>query len=280
MKITVGKYSGFCLGVKTTIDLANQALDKNKAYCLGEIIHNEIVVDELSKKGMITVSNIEEIPDNSTVIFRAHGVAKSIYERASEKNLKVLDYTCGKIKVIHKKVLEKSKNHFVVIIGKKDHPEVIGTSGFALNNFFVLENEDDIDELIKCFSLSKDENIYITCQTTFSSHKFDSFIEMIKNRIKAFIEVDKSICDATEKRQEEVEMLSKCNDAMIIIGGKHSSNTKELYEIARKYAKEVYLISDVKELKDFNKVGSVGIMAGASTPKQVTDEVIKFLNNL
>ena len=279
MEIIVGEYSGFCAGVKYTIDKAKEIINNNdKVYCLGEIVHNEEVIKELESKGMITVYNIHDIPNNSKVIFRAHGESAKVYEEAKKKNLEIFDLTCGKIKIIHdniSKVLDK----FIIIIGKKDHPEIIGTSGFT-HDAYIISDTSDIDECYKAYLKQDKKDIYIISQTTYSSIKFDEIVKMIKKKFKADVTVNKSICNATANRQKEVVELSKKVDIMLIVGGTNSSNTKELYNLAVKYAKEAYQIQNENDLTfQIDKDKVVGIMAGASTNNATVSRIVNKLNN-
>ena len=258
MQIIVGKLSGFCNGVKYTIEKANEVIKKyHNVYCLGEIVHNESVIKDLESKGMITINQIDKCPQNSKVIIRAHGEIKETYDKAKEKNIDLIDLTCGKIKVIKSKIIQKNKDHFIIIIGKKNHPEALGLKSFAGNYSYIVEDDDDINNSIK----------------------FEYLVNKISDEYNLFIEVDKTICNATSSRQKETEDLSKKVDYMIIIGGKKSSNTKELETISKENCKNTYLIQDYKELKDIEikSDSKVGIMAGASTPDNLVDEVILYL---
>ena len=186
MEIIVGKLSGFCPGVKNTIKKAEIALkEKKEVYCLGEIIHNGQVIKSLENKGMITVNNIEDIPNGENVIFRAHGEPEISYEKAEKKNLKIMDLTCGNVKIIHDKVKEKKENYFIIILGNKKHPEVIGTKGFSGKNSYVIESEDDIlDAYIEC-EKSNLRQVYIVSQTTFGDKEFDELaLEIEKNFVE------------------------------------------------------------------------------------------------
>lgn len=282
MEIIVGKMAGFCQGVENTVNKAEELLKQNKnVYCLGEIVHNGQVIKKLESNGMITVNSIEEIPNDSTVIFRAHGEAKSIYNKAIEKNLKVVDLTCGKVKSIHNKVEKYVDKAFIIIIGKKNHPEVIGTKGFCLDNSYIIEDENDILDAYIEYEKTLLGLVYIVSQTTFSSRYFDILSEEIKkNFYEADCIIDKTICMATEQRQIETREISKKVNSMVIIGGKHSSNTKELANVAMENCGKVYLIETVDELNniDFSNDDKIGIMAGASTPKQSINEVVDYLN--
>ena len=280
MEIIIGKYSGFCKGVEFTVNKATETIDNNEVvYCLGEIVHNERVINDLEKKGMKTIHSIDDLPNNSKLIIRAHGELKSIYDKAKEKNIEIIDLTCGKIKAIRAKINNRLKDCFIVIIGKKNHPEPLGVKSFSGNYSYIIEDENDIDDMIELFKNSLLEKIYIVSQTTFNSEKFDDLVNKIKEKINNEVIVDKTICDATSNRQKETEELSKNVDKMIIIGGKKSSNTKELEIIAKKNCNKVYLIQDCNDIDktQFKDNDKIGIMAGASTPQVVVEEIIKSL---
>lgn len=281
MNIVIGKTSGFCNGVENTVKRAEDALSKEKVYCLGEIVHNERVINDLESKGMITINNIDEAPNNSKVIIRAHGELKETYDKAQEKNIEVIDLTCGKIKAIRVKISKKVEDHYIIIIGKKKHPESLGVLSFSGNESSIIEDKEDIKEVITEINKTNLNKIYIVSQTTFNSDKFDELVNLIKNSTNKEVEVDKTICDATSKRQNETRELSKKVETMIIVGGKKSSNTKELEIIAKEHCNKVILIQDKDDLKDNDIVGeNIGIMAGASTPTIVVEEIIKEIKKL
>lgn len=281
MNIVIGKTSGFCNGVENTIKRAEDALSKEKIYCLGEIVHNERVINDLENKGMITISNIDDAPNNSKVIIRAHGELKETYDKAKEKNIEVIDLTCGKIKAIRVKISKKVEEHYIIIVGKKNHPESLGVLSFSGINSSIIEDKEDIKDVITNFSKTNLNKIYIVSQTTFNSDKFDELVSIIKESTNKEVEVDKTICDATSKRQNETRELSKTVDTMIIVGGKKSSNTKELEIIAKEHCNNVILIQDKDDLKDNEIVGeNIGIMAGASTPTIVVEEIISEIKKL
>ncbi len=279
MEIIIGKTSGFCKGVEHTVREANKVLEKEKAYCLGEIVHNERVANDLKNLGMITINNIRDAKNNSKVIIRAHGEVKETYEIAKEKNIELLDLTCGKIKAIKVKIEKHKKDSFIIIMGKKNHPESIGLRSFASSNSCIIENEEDIEKSIDLINKSNLNKIYIISQTTFNSSKFDKLTNIIKENTNKEIIIDKTICDATSKRQEETKRLSKIVDVMLIVGGKHSSNTKELENVSKIHCKNTYLIQNKDDLKDIeiSSNNKIGIMAGASTPKIVVEEIINKL---
>lgn len=280
MEIIKGKYSGFCLGVNYTYKKAKEEIVKGKTYCLGEIIHNNQVIKELEGMGMITIDNIESINDNSRVIFRAHGEPLKNYEYAEKHNLEIIDLTCGRVKLIHNKVFKEKNNSFILIIGKKTHPEIIGTIGFSGDNYYVIENESNIKDAFIEFKKSKLNKVYVVSQTTFSNSLFDELVNKIKKVFNdTLIKIDKTICDATEKRQTEVFNLSKSCNKMIVIGSNNSSNTIELYNIAKDNCKDTYFVEDETNLNKikFNKDDVVGVVAGASVPKYLIEKVIKYI---
>ena len=281
MEILIGQYSGFCQGVCYTVKKALDTVSVNdNVYCLGEIVHNERVIKDLEDKGMITVSSLDEVPNNAKVIFRAHGEQIKIYDEAKKKNLEVIDLTCGKIRIIRNKIIKQKDNSFIIIIGKKNHPETIGTFSYAGENASIIESEEDIINSLELVGNSHLKRIYVCAQTTFSSKLFDLYIDRLKELFDGEVIFDKTICDATENRQNEVRELSYSVDKMIIVGGMKSSNTKELYLIAKEILDDVYLIQDINDIKDitFSSNDIIGIMAGASTPDDVVLEIVDYLN--
>lgn len=283
MEIVIGKTAGFCAGVNYAVKMAEENIKNEKIYCLGELVHNGQVINKLEKKGMITVDNIEKVPNNSKVIFRAHGEPEIIYKKAKEKGLEIIDLTCGRVKLIHDKVQKEKDKSFIIIVGKAKHPEVIGIKGFAVENSYIIENEDDILDAYMKYEKNKTGRVFVVSQTTFSSEKFDKLRKEIEtNFIEADVIVDKTICDATEKRQKETREIAKDFHTMIIIGGKNSSNTRELVNVAKEECENVYSIETAEELKkiDFSNIDKVGIMAGASTPKESITEIEEFLKGV
>ena len=284
MEIIVGKTSGFCLGVANTVKRAYEELEKSneRLFCLGEIVHNERVVDELSRKGMVFVQNVDDAPNGSRLIIRAHGEPKETYEIAKQKSLNLIDLTCGKIKVIRSKIEKANGEAFIVLIGKKQHPETIGTISFA-NNGMIVENEEDFEELKEKVKKSSLNKIKILSQTTFNEEKFNELSNKINEYFPNYeVDIDNTICNATHERQEETKEIAKQVDYMKIIGGKNSSNTKELYNVAKDFCKNVALIQDVKDLanESLNNYSRIGIIAGASTSESSINEVVEFLKSI
>ena len=280
MELIIGKYSGFCNGVKYTVDCARNLLDNNIIYSLGDIVHNEIVINELKSKGLIVKNSIDEIPNNSKVIIRAHGEIVDTYKKAKEKNIELIDLTCGKVKLIHNKILNKN-NCFVIIIGKKNHPETIAHKSYS-NNSFVIESIDEVKNAYDNYLNSGKNMVYVVAQTTFNSDLFDKIVDNIKEVFNTNIYVDKTICNATSIRQNETKEIAKVVNKMIIIGGKNSSNTKELAIIAKEYCNNTFLIQTSKDLDNemFNNNDIIGITAGASTPEEVINDVVDYLDSI
>lgn len=283
MEIILGKSSGFCFGVKNAIDGAEKELKNNKpVYCLGEIIHNEEVIKDLESKGLVIVDNIEDVKD--VAIIRAHGVPKNVYETAISKNIKLLDYTCPFVSNIHKTVTKYAQdNYFIFLVGIKTHPETIGTISFCGDNSYLVENLNDTSLALNEFQRSGLKNLLIISQTTFSVSLFDEIVSEVKAHITSDInlEIKNTICNTTSIRQKETEDISKKVDLMIVIGGKHSSNTKKLFEVAQKNCKDTLLIQTKNDLnhdylQGFNKIG---IIAGASTPQKIIEDVVDFCKN-
>lgn len=285
MEILVGKNAGFCYGVKRAVDGANEELKKEKEpiYCLGEIVHNKNVVENLQKQGMNFIDQISE--SKGTTLIRAHGVEKNIYQKAKELNIQLKDYTCPKVIKIHE-IAEKyaKQGYYIFLTGSKTHPENIGTISFCGNNIFVIEDENMIDEAVCEFNKTSIKKLLIISQTTFSLEKFEYITNKIKQNLPNNIElvIKNTICAATKIRQQEVEELAKQVDMMIIVGGKNSSNTKKLYDIAKKYCKKSICIENENEI-DTHKIypnDSIGIMAGASTPQESINKVIEMLKKI
>ena len=282
MEIIIGKTAGFCYGVKRAVEGSLKETSDKQIYCLGELVHNKQVMKEIEKQGIKLIEDINEVPNNSKVIIRAHGVVKEIYEIAKEKNIELVDYTCPNVLKIHEVASKyKNENYYIFVIGNKTHPETIGTISYCGNNYSCIETEDDINDSIESLKESKIKDLLIIVQTTFSEAKFKLIKEKIEETINDInIVVKNTICAATSTRQKETENLSKEVDCMIIIGGKNSSNTKKLYELTEKNCQKAIAIETKEELNKEELINyqKIGIMAGASTPKKNIDEVAELLN--
>ena len=240
-------------------------------------------VDKLEKKGLILVESLDEVEDYSRIIFRAHGVTKDTYEVAKEKKLEVIDLTCPNVLRIHDKAVKLvEEDYFIVLVAQKNHPEAIGTISFCGDDCIILEDKNGIEDVIRLFKGSKKQKLAVISQTTYSMSKFEELIELLKTELIDYeVKVDNTICTATELRQKETNILSTEVDAMIIIGGKNSSNTKKLYEIASAKCKNTYIVETIDDLNvDMSCYDVVGVMAGASTPKESINDVVGYLNSV
>ena len=274
MKVVLAKTAGFCFGVKRAVDVVYEEIKKGaKVYTYGPIIHNDEVVADLTSKGVGLINTIEELKSitEGTIIIRSHGVSKEIYDIIEKQGLKTVDATCPFVIKIHKIVKEQSElGRHIIIIGNNNHPEVEGIIGLCSNNYTVIENAEQAENL----NLTGVDKICIVSQTTFNYKNFQDLVEIISKKGYDIIVLN-TICNATEERQTEARQLAKESDAMIIIGGLHSSNTRKLYEISKLECENTYYIQtlrdlDLEELKSFR---SVGITAGASTPNNIIKEV-------
>ncbi len=284
MEIIVGKSAGFCGGVLNSVTKATKYIENDQnIYSLGEIVHNKEVIKKLEQKGLKIINSLEEIDDNSKVIIRAHGISKETYALAYKKNLTLYDLTCPKVLKIHDEVQKYTNNsYFVILIAHKTHPEVIGTVSFCQANSVIIEEKDEIKDAINKIQNSGYHKIVVMAQTTFSLDLFNEITNILKEELKDYeLIINNTICNATEIRQKETKLLAPNVDAMIIIGGKNSSNTKKLGDISKSLCPNTYIIETRDDLKeDLSHYNKVGIMAGASTPKESIDEVIKFLQKI
>ena len=279
MEIIVGKYAGFCNGAKNAVNKTSEILNGDNFYSIGEIVHNEEVVKYLESKGLIVKNSLDEIPDNSKLIIRAHGEGINFYKDARKRNINLIDLTCGRVKLVHNKILS-NKNSFIIIIGKVNHPEVIAHKTYS-DTSFIIESINDIEKAYQEYKKSGKNEVYVVAQTTFNSDLFDEIVNEIK-KVFGNITIDKTICNATMIRQKEAREIASVVDKMIVIGGKNSSNTRELAIEAGKCCKNTYLIQTKDDLnKDmFNENDIVGITAGASTPENSINDVVEYLESI
>lgn len=286
MEIIIGKTAGFCFGVANAVNKATKLLDENNMVCsLGELVHNKQVTKKLQDKGLSIIEDINEAKEN--VIIRSHGVAKNVYDEAEKLGLNIIDLTCPKVLKIHNIAKEYSeKGYYILLIGKSNHPEIVGTISYCGKNSDIIDDENQVKEKLKIFYNSNLANLLLVAQTTFSLEKFNKIVSLIENDIKEHknieLEVKRTICDATKLRQEETKEIASKVDAMIIIGGRHSSNTNKLYEISKKVCKNSILVEESTEINkdEIKKHNKIGIMAGASTPKESVEAVVEMLSKL
>ncbi len=274
MKIIVAKNAGFCFGVRRAVEAVYDHLDKaEKLYTYGPIIHNPEVVEELKDKGVIVEDNIDNI-DSGTVIIRSHGVPEQVYKHMTGKGLNIVDATCPYVKRVHNLVKEyHSQGYAVIIVGEKEHPEVIGINGWCNNEAFIVNDEAEAQKLP---SLHK---ACIVAQTTMIQKKWDAILKIIHEKVEQ-PEVFNTICGTTSTRQMEAESIAKMADVMIVIGGKNSSNTKKLYSICKTHCDKTFAVETAKDIDIslFDPGDVVGITAGASTPDWIIKEVIEKMN--
>ena len=282
MDVILAKSAGFCFGVQRAIDMAYDESAKagEKIYTYGPIIHNEEVVADLERQGVYVIESAEELSStkNATVIIRTHGVAPEIYEIATKNNINLIDATCPFVLKIHRIVEQYSNEGYtVVIIGNPDHPEVQGIKGWVKNgHVFICSSMEDIENFENIY----DEKICIVSQTTFNSKKFKDLVEVFEEKSYTVIVVN-TICNATEERQSEARLIAGQVDAMIVIGGKHSSNTQKLYEICKDVCDDTYFIQTLEDFtfREIDNIHKVGITAGASTPNNIIKEVQNYVRN-
>ena len=269
--IEVAKTAGFCYGVKRAVDGVYDAIENGrKIATIGALIHNRQVIEDLASKGVYAYDSVQDIPEDYTIVIRAHGVGKKVYELIGDREY--IDLTCPFVSKIHKIVEEHYKQGYkIVIIGDKNHPEVKGINGWCENSADIIYDPNEhFDE-----KWSK-KPLCIVAQTTINREFFGEIVQNIKKACKSTLIFD-TICSATKDRQKETDRLSKISDMMIVIGGRESSNTRKLYEIAKHNCPETYHIETFEDLpqKTYKKIG---ITAGASTPGSIIEEVVKAMS--
>ncbi|MGP1556858.1 4-hydroxy-3-methylbut-2-enyl diphosphate reductase [Peptostreptococcus stomatis] len=292
--ILIADNAGFCFGVKRAMNMAWNELDKNdkvSIYALGPLIHNKQAVAKYEERGMLTVDTIEEIEKiesekirqgigedkDREMIIRSHGVSKSVYDEAKLKDIPIIDTTCPFVRKIHylaNKCFEDGKQ--LIVIGDRNHPEIIGINGWSSHSAIIAKNLEEISNI----SFETNKDYFIVAQTTMNEKEFDAIINYIRSLDIKF-EVENTICSATRVRQESARELAQKVDLMIVIGGKHSSNTQKLVKICQDIV-DTFSI-ETKEDLDRNlleKYHTIGITAGASTPDWIIEEVINFLREL
>lgn len=283
MKVILAKSAGFCFGVRRAVDTVYEQVERRngKIYTFGPIIHNEEVVADLEEKGVCVVETIQELKKcrDGTVIIRSHGVGKSVYELLEAENIPYVDATCPFVQKIHRIVKQYSREGcHVLIIGNENHPEVEGIKGWSANTAetSVISTVEEADE----FALETGKKVCIVSQTTFNNKKFQELVEIISKKGYDIIVLN-TICNATQERQTEAKAIAAEVEAMIVVGGKNSSNTQKLFEICKKECENTCYIQTLKDL-DLSKlrfINSVGITAGASTPNKIIEEVQKNVRN-
>ncbi len=271
MEIKVAKTAGFCYGVKRAVDNVYDAVEKGtKIATIGSLIHNRQVIEDLADKGVYSYNTPEEIPEDCTIVIRAHGVGKAVYDKIGDRPC--IDLTCPFVSKIHRIVKEHyEKGYDIVIVGDENHPEVIGINGWCENTATVIYGEN-----VEFVAKNPQKPLCVVAQTTIKKEIFGEIVKNIKKTCNLPLIFD-TICSATKDRQTEAMALSKESDCMIVIGGKESSNTRKLYEISKSNCEETYHVETSEEIphKTYNKIG---ITAGASTPGRIIEEVVKAMS--
>ena len=277
MEVILAKTAGFCFGVKRGVEMVYDNADKENVYTYGPIIHNEEVVKDLEKKGVKVLNSDDDIKDalSGTVVIRAHGILEEVYEVIEKAGHEIVDATCPFVLKIHKIVKEASqKGEYVIIIGDKKHPEVMGIQSCAGGNCTVIADACEAQNFIKN-SKKLQKKLCIVSQTTYNYNKFQEVVEIFQKNSYHSFDILNTICNATQERQREAADIAGRVDAMIVIGGRNSSNTQKLYDICKKICDKTYFIQTAADM-DYSLLrglDKVGITAGASTPNNIIEEV-------
>ncbi len=277
MEVIVAKTAGFCFGVERAVNKVYEQIEKTRQpiYTYGPIIHNEEVVKDLEAKGVKLIADRKELEalteGEGVIIIRSHGVSREVYEIAEKKGLTIVDATCPFVKKIHRLVeRECAAGNQVVIIGNEQHPEVEGIKGWGDAHTVVIQTPEEVEDFVP----KAGAKLSIVSQTTFNYNNFKELVEKFFKKGYDILVLN-TICNATQERQVEAKEIASKVDAMIVIGGKSSSNTQKLYEICLKECKHTYYIQTLGDFdpESVNSVRNVGITAGASTPKNIIEEV-------
>ena len=280
-KILLATPRGFCAGVTRAHQSVDQVLSEYPppVYIYHDIVHNTFVINELKKRGVIFVDSLDDVSDGQVIIFSAHGVSPTVECDAVDKNLKVIDATCPLVKKIHNKVKNYLKQKkLIILIGHKDHPEIVGTLGQSKGRALVVESLDDVKRLPAL--IPGQVAAYLT-QTTLSHEDIAPIIEALHEKYPE-LEGNGDICYATTHRQEAVRELAKQCELIIVIGSKKSSNSNRLCETAEHCGVKAILIDSPADIniKDLPKKGNIGLTAGASAPESLIQDTIEFLANV
>lgn len=280
MEVRVAENAGFCFGVKRAMNMAWDELENktsDNVYSLGPLIHNKQAVDKYKEKGLIEMDSLDKIPSDSKLIIRSHGVGKKIYTESESKNMDIVDTTCPFVKKIHDIVKEFShKDYKIIIVGNSTHPEIIGINGWCDNEAIIINREEEIDNI----TFNNNDRYCVVSQTTANLESFDKIVSKLKSKIED-LTVNNTICFATKERQLSATDLAKEVDCMVVIGGKHSSNTQKLVNICKNIV-PTFSIETKEELEKskLEKFKVAGVTAGASTPDWIIEEVIEYLKEI
>ncbi len=282
MELILAKPRGFCAGVERATVIVEKALEKYSSpiYVRHEIVHNKSVVENFKKKGVVFVEELSEVPSGSVVIFSAHGVAQSVYDDAGNRSLTIIDATCPLVKKVHFSVKKyNKKNVHVILIGHRQHVEVVGTLGqLPEGNVTLVESEEDVKKL----SFPKDQPLAFATQTTLSIFETQGIIDALKNKYPDIMGPESGdLCYATTNRQKAVMDLARSVDVFLVVGSSNSSNSNRLREMADKEGVMAYLIDGSREFKPEYIEGhkKIGISSGASAPEYLVNELVEHLKN-
>ncbi len=284
MEIKLAKTAGFCFGVNRAVKMVNSLVSQGERVAtLGPIIHNKEMVQELNRKGVITVDSPSETPENTTLVVRSHGVSRSVLDEIESLNINYCDATCPFVKKIHNIVAnaDEVKNKSVFIAGDSVHPEVQGIMGHSRLNCYTYKNHDELTELFEKIPNENYNSAVFVAQTTFSEKEWKKCVKTIK-KVCTNAEIFDTICSATHSRQAEAENLAADSDLMIVIGDKKSSNTAKLYELCKRVCPDTLWIQTASDLplERLSNVCSVGVTAGASTPARIIKEVLDKMEEM
>ncbi len=280
-EVILAKSAGFCFGVNRAVELAYKLLDDGvKVSTLGPIIHNQQVIDDMTFKGAEIIEKPDEASEGSTIIIRTHGIPCTLMDKIEDSGLKFLDATCPFVKKIHKIVAENSSQNIPVLIaGDDEHPEVVGIKSYSEGETYIFKNSDELVLLLEKNKFLCENRIIIVAQTTFSAKEWKICKKNI-NLLCTNAKIFDTICSATHERQSEAVTLSLECDAMLIVGGRHSSNTQKLKSTCEVNC-PTFLVETAEELKsiDLSEFDKIGITAGASTPASIIKEVHNYVRN-
>lgn len=278
-KIILAETAGFCFGVDRAVNLVYSLVNDGKKVCtLGPIIHNAQLVGDLEQRGVKIIDSIDECPDGYMVVVRTHGVEKSVIDDIENKNIDYVDATCPFVKKIHRIVKKFDSSVPVLVAGDVNHPEVIGIRSYCNGKSFVFKNDEELQKILQNDYTDKNKKIICVSQTTFSLEEWKKCEKIIK-KVCTNCEIFDTICNATADRQNEAYEISEKSDAMIVIGGRHSSNTCKLRDVSSAHCRS-FLIETADELKsiDLSPYNVIGVTAGASTPSVIIKEVLKSMS--
>lgn len=278
MEITVAGHCGFCYGVKRAVRMAQEAAEQHvRGGTFGPLIHNPQLIEELKQKGIGCYDSLSDFREGDTVIIRSHGVGPEVYEEAEARGLKIVDATCPNVRLAQKKAAEAAADgYFPVIVGEKNHPEVKSILKWAGENAVCVEYIKDISDV------PQKERYGVIIQTTFELQKFEKILAALKEQRPGEYRVERTICLATSQRQSAAVKLAAESDAVIVIGGRSSANTRHLYELVQEACGRAYHIETAAELQPemFRDCHKIGITAGASTPDRLIKEAITAMENM